>query len=138
MRDPEQQQSYTGRCFCGAAAYVIKGLINGLCCCHCDSCRRSSGAPFVAWGTIGIRALTLDQGSLSYHASSVGVQRGFCPNCGTSMTYFNEVRPAHLDINLVTLDAGHGLQPECHIWIADKLPWVQLADGLPQFAEWKT
>ena len=25
------------------------------------------------------------------------------------------------------------LVPECHIWVQDKLPWVVIDDGRPQF-----
>jgi hypothetical protein len=66
------------------------------------------------------------------YRSSARVLRGFCAACGSSLTYRSETRPTEIDVTLVTLDEPTRLAPQMHIWVADKLPWVVLADGLPQ------
>ena len=58
--------------------------------------------------------------------------------CGTSLTYEHDEHPDHVDITVVTLDEPEALPPACHIWVSHKLPWVELGDGLPQYAEWRT
>ena len=60
--------------------------------------------------------------------------RGFCNSCGTSITYAHDARPDEIDVTLVTLDAGATLRPERHIWVQDKLPWMDIRDELPRFA----
>jgi len=38
-----------------------------------------------------------------------------------------------LDFTLLSLDDPSVLAPQMHIWVQDKLPWIKLSDGLPQF-----
>ncbi|RAP56985.1 hypothetical protein [Oleiagrimonas sp. MCCC 1A03011] len=40
---------YRGHCLCGAVAYVARSEPVNPHYCHCDACRRSAGAPVVAW-----------------------------------------------------------------------------------------
>jgi hypothetical protein len=66
------------------------------------------------------------------------VTRGFCPRCGTALTYAHRGRPEELDLTIASLDEPGALAPECHIWVSQRLPWVVLGDGLPQYEEWRT
>jgi hypothetical protein len=75
---------------------------------------------------------------LSIHHSSDPVTRGFCGECGTTISYEHNLRPDHIDITLVTLESDHRPTPVAHIWVSDKEASVQIADNLPQFAEWRT
>lgn len=124
---------YEGGCQCGAVRWRGRAPVTNLCFCHCESCRRASGAPFVAWGTFSVPGFEIVGGSLAEQASSPRVRRGFCAACGTSLTYFHEGRAGEIDVTLASLDDPSQLVPERHIWVADKLPWVTLADGLPQY-----
>jgi hypothetical protein len=65
--------------------------------------------------------------------TSPEVERGFCDTCGTSLTYRHVKRRGEVDFTLVSLDDPTLLQPQAHIWVQDKLPWVEIADGLPQY-----
>jgi hypothetical protein len=65
--------------------------------------------------------------------TSVDVERTFCANCGSSLTYRHRQRAGDLDFTLVLLDDPSPFAPQMHIWVQDKLPWVRLDDGLPQF-----
>jgi hypothetical protein len=76
-------------------------------------------------------------GKLVELASSESVSRGFCPACGTSMTYTHGARPGQIDVSLATLDDPSSLAPECHIWVSHKIPWVRLGDALPKYPEWR-
>jgi hypothetical protein len=75
----------------------------------------------------------LTRGSLTEYRSSAAVTRGFCPACGTSLTYRNEARAREIDVTLATLDDPTLLAPQVHVWVGDKLPWVSISDGRPQF-----
>ena len=124
---------YLGGCLCGGVRYQVSGPVSNLCFCHCASCRRASGAPMVPWGTFVRENFRLTRGSLSEYRSSAAVTRGFCPACGTSLTYRNDARAHDIDVTLATLDDPTLLAPQVHVWVGDKLPWVSINDGLPQF-----
>lgn len=126
-----------GACRCGYVRYEVEDNLTNRCFCHCESCRRSSGAPFVAWGTSKVDDFQVLTGEMALHASSPKVQRGFCTHCGTSLTYANVGGPSTLDVALATLDQPQLIPPEFHIWLADKLEWVTLGDDLPKFDGWR-
>ena len=133
-----QANQMTGSCLCGEIKYRITGEFRCLCNCHCRSCRLATGAPYVAWGTINRDFFVITTGRLKEVVSSPGVRRGFCGQCGTSLTYTHEKRPGEIDICLVTIDAAALLRPEYHLWVSEKLPWVDINDGLPQYQQWRT
>jgi hypothetical protein len=126
--------TYLGGCFCGAVRYRAAGVPAPVCYCHCTSCRRAVGAMPVAWATFRYSAFEVTQGRLCEAATSPGVARGHCVVCGSSLTYRNTLRPDEIDITVATLDEPLRVQPTAHIWVQDKLPWVHIDDGLPQYA----
>jgi hypothetical protein len=130
-------QVYEGGCMCGAVRFRARGPAFHLCYCHCRSCRRASGAPLLAWVTFEMRHLAWTNGAPALRASSPPVVRGFCASCGTALSYAHQKRADHIDITLAALDDPGVLSPECHIWTSERLPWVVLNDGLPQYPEWR-
>ena len=125
--------TYTGGCFCGRVRFAVVEPIRNRCFCHCESCRRATGSAFVAWGTVNEADFRILSGEVSVHRSSPQVERGFCSVCGTSLTYRHELRVGDVDFTLVSLDATEEIEPQMHIWVQDKLPWVHINDGRPQF-----
>ena len=126
-------ESHAGGCFCGAVRYEASGTPRALCYCHCESCRRVAGSPAVAWGTFERARFRVTRGRITEFKSSAPVVRGFCERCGSCLTYSHESRPGDIDVTLATLDERARLAPTMHVWVADKLPWVSIDDGLPQF-----
>jgi hypothetical protein len=94
------------------------------------------GATPVPWGTFAAQQFAVS--GLAEFRSSPKVIRGFCADCGTSITYRHDKRPNEIDVTLVTLDEPGLLLPEIHIWVQDKLSWINIASGLPQFATYRT
>jgi|SRR5579872_4161644 len=128
-----EDRVYAGGCLCGAVRYEVSGAVRDPCFCHCASCRRAAGAPVVPWGTFARESLRITHGDLSEFCSSPGVWRGFCPRCGTSLTYRRAGREGEVDVTLASLDDPTAIQPLTHVWVADRLPWVTISDELPQF-----
>jgi hypothetical protein len=124
---------YSGGCLCGAVRYRAAGTAGNPCYCHCECCRRAAGSPTVPWATFERAHFQLLRGELTEYRSSPDRLRGFCAACGTSLTYRSEKRPTEIDVTLGTLDAPARLAPQMHVWVEDKLPWVTIADGLPQW-----
>jgi len=129
--------TYCGGCLCGGVRYRVAGKAANLCYCHCESCRRAAGATMVAWGTFAREKFVVTEGRLAEYKSSPHVTRGFCANCGTSITYHHDKRPAEIDVTLVSLDNPKVLEPVAHIWVQDKLPWVGIDDGRPSFEKFR-
>ena len=122
---------YTGRCLCGSVRYECGPLLCPPTLCHCESCRRASGAHALGWITVASRDLAFTQGRPVEFQSSPGRLRGFCGACGSPLTYRNEARADEVDVTLGTLDAPERVQPNDHIWMEDAAAWDQPQDGLP-------
>lgn len=123
----------TGQCFCGHVQFELTSSPTFACHCHCESCQRASGAPFVTWVTFPSSSFHLRKGILAEHRSAPGVTRGHCSECGTSLTYAHADRPSDIDITATSFDDGSFVVPEAHIWLEDKQPWVEVNDQLPKY-----
>jgi hypothetical protein len=121
----------TGGCYCGNVRYEAHGVPFNPNICHCADCRRVSGAPFVAWFSVEPSQLQFVNGEPRYFASSEKVQRSFCPDCGTPLTYWNKDSPDELDVSTCSLDTPESVPPLSHIWTTGKLPWIHINDDLP-------
>lgn len=123
----------SGHCLCGAVHYRIEGSAADVTHCHCDSCRRASGAAFVSWFTVRADQVRWGgEGRTLYH-SSAAVERGFCPRCGSTLSYRHASDPGLIDLTLATLDAPATLEPASHCWWSEHLPWAEPSRlaGLP-------
>jgi len=125
-----------GRCQCGAVEYSIKGEIEAFFC-HCEDCRLNTAALFAAWGRVHKDAFTLLKGKLNAYNSSEGITWSSCDNCGTSIKYVNFKSRPDIDFHVATLQSDVAIQPKFHVQVKEKLPWIVIADGLPQYQRWR-
>ncbi len=126
--------NHAGRCHCGAIGYRLEGEPKVVALCHCTDCRRSAGAPFVAWAMYPESALTLTKGVPKTINSSGTAMRSFCPECGSGLFYRNEaVLPGIVDIQAATLDNPNDLLPTIQIQTAERLEWVTRMHELVEF-----
>ena len=122
-----------GGCLCGAIRYRASGSAYGITHCHCRTCRRASGAPFVTWAGFDRDKFAFTQGQPASHASSPDVLRAFCATCGTALTYQRADVPGSIDVTLGSMDDPEVLKPEDHTWTENRLTWIALNDRLPQY-----
>ena len=123
----------TGSCFCGFIRYEASGMPSYETNCHCSTCRRTSGAPFVAWFTVPAAEFRITTGEpASLHSSEHGT-RSFCPRCGTPLTFASSEQPDELDVTICSLQDPELLPPRDHTRTSDKLRWLTIGDQLPQF-----
>jgi hypothetical protein len=101
--------------------------------CHCAICRRTSGAPFVAWFSVPRSQFRVTGEPRSFRSSDKAT-RSFCSQCGTALT-FELDRADEIDITTASLDDPSRVPPADHIYVQSRLEWVKLADGLPQFRQ---
>ncbi len=123
----------TGRCFCGAIRYECGAALYPPTLCHCQSCRRVSGAHALGWLTVATGELRYTRGQPVEFESSPGRHRGFCAGCGSPTSYRSDLRPGEADLTLGTLDAPGRMAPADHIWMEDAPGWDKPGDGLPRY-----
>ncbi|WP_291695638.1 GFA family protein [Bradyrhizobium sp.] len=129
----ERRTIREGGCLCGAVRFKAEGEPNSVRICHCRTCQKAMGSPFFARARFEQRALTIE-GETARYPSSELVDRVFCPRCGTRL--FSWRRNGTLaGVALATFDDRNALAPTEHIWVSEKVDWLRLDDGLPQYAE---
>lgn len=131
-------ESREGGCLCGAIRYRASGKASNITHCHCHTCRRASGAPFVTWAGFDVDQFVFTQGQPTAYASSRNVVRTFCNQCGSSLTYQRLDLPTSLDVTLGSLDEPEALNPEDHTWTEHQLSWIALANSLPKYPRHRT
>lgn len=123
-----------GGCFCGAVRYTLSGEPKFVALCHCSDCRRSAGAPMVAWAMFPEEALAVTRGQPKTINSSGTTLRGFCADCGTGLFYRNAAVVAGMvDVQTATLDDPEALPPMLQSQLAERLGWMAHIHELPGF-----
>ena len=138
MSNRNEDVATIGGCLCGAVRYEAEGPTLLVELCHCRSCRRATGAPVMAWAAFRREAFAVTAGDPAAYASSPGLARSFCGRCGTSLTLSDERFPAEIYVSLASLDDAEAVIPEFHIWRAHRLAWLETADHLPRFVQFKS
>jgi len=125
---------HIGQCHCGAIRYEVAAAPGYVSLCHCTDCRRSAGAPVVAWAAFAEKDLKLVRGTPKTINSSGAAMRSFCADCGTGLFYRNaEILPDIVDVQLATLDDPDAFPPTVHIQTAEQIGWMKTAHELPRF-----
>lgn len=124
---------HEGGCLCGGIRYRVTGVPTALTLCHCESCRRASGAPSVAWAVFRAGDFAFIVGEPKRFHSSPPVTRTFCGDCGTPLTYQSESRADFMDVTTATFDLPDRFAPVYEIWTGEKLAWEALGDTRPHF-----
>jgi hypothetical protein len=128
--DAKTNIAIEGGCFCGAIRY--RGTLNpkAVCHCHCEDCRRSSGAPFVTWACFDRREFQITAGVPKHLLKNERV-RHFCPDCGTQLLWLKAEDSPIICATVGSFDDPRQIAPSIHIWTEDKLPWIPISDNLP-------
>lgn len=124
-----------GGCQCGTIRFEIFGEPVMTALCHCSMCRRAHAAPAVAWAMYAESQVVFTKDRPATYASSADAQRGFCPRCGTQISFTAEFIPGLVDISIGSFDQPELVAPTLHYWDSKRLPWVKFADNLPRFQE---
>ena len=125
---------HEGGCLCGAVRYRCTGAPLWVAHCHCESCRRATGGAVVTWAGFARDRVTFTAGWPQRYASSPGVTRSFCSHCGTPLTYEAERCADEVHFAIGTFDRPEALPPTSHVFDAERISWLHLADDLPRYA----
>jgi hypothetical protein len=130
--------SLEGGCACGQIRYECTAEPIFTAHCHCRDCQQASGGAMATVSGVPSSAFRVTKGapkSFRYAGSSgKGLDRNFCPNCGSRLFTNNAgALPDVTFINVGSLDNPSQVTPSMHIFMASAQPWDKPADGLPQF-----
>jgi len=128
-----QKQRFEGGCLCGAVRYrastkPVRGVI-----CHCAMCRKHSGAPALAFVHFPIESFTWLAGEPNWYRSSPYAERGFCPNCGSTLAMREAVLKDRVQVCAGSLDEAHRVTIDDHVWTHEQLAWFEIKDALPRY-----
>ncbi|HEX4351305.1 MAG TPA: GFA family protein [Polyangiales bacterium] len=128
-------QTVRGGCFCGRIRYEADAPFFHQTVCHCSICRRTAGAPFVAWFSAARNAFRLIAGTPTRFDSTSHGTRSFCPECGTQLLFEDSELPEELDINSCSLDDPDAIAPHDETHTATRLRWIPLAADLSSYPD---
>lgn len=126
------RDQWTGRCLCGAVRYAVRARPLNTSLCHCEDCRRASGAPCQGWVFFPKDGFELLAGKLRSHCYE-GRERTFCAWCGSPVTFVDQSQPRLIEVTLGTIDQAAELKPDDYNWMEDHLSWLVLDPSLPKF-----
>ena len=97
------------------------------------------GAAFASWSKVHANDFKFTMGQPKICAKSDGIKRGFCGDCGTTLTYAAEGEVGGQNwqddawFATVTLDDPSIASPKAHVFVSHQQPWFKMADDLPTF-----
>ena len=127
------EPTYEGGCLCGSVRWRASGAPLLVTHCHCEMCRRSSGAAFATAAAFLPTAVSWEKAEPTMFQSSSDARRGFCARCGSWLSW--HLRDERIWLTVGTFDEPEAVLPEMHAMAEFQLSWVkQLDDGLPRLA----
>lgn len=120
---------FKGRCLCGAVRFEAKGPPKWVLWCHCESCRRHSGAPASVFVSFGHDQVRMVEGEIAKYNSSPGVERGFCARCGSTLTCSNEKLPNEVHFHIGAFERAAEFTPSGELFGNERMPWFKPRTG---------
>jgi hypothetical protein len=121
-------QVLKGGCQCGAIRFEVTGPLTDASICHCRMCQKAFGnffAPLVSVRGTDFRWTLAEPARFQ---SSNLVQRGFCPACGTPLTY---EAPDGMAIAIGAFDHPERLEPIIQYGIEGRLSYLDRLNDWP-------
>jgi hypothetical protein len=129
----------TGSCFCGAVRYRLTQAPMFIHCCHCRDCQKQTGGAFAINAVIERSCVAVLERSRDPVCVTVETDSGRphdiyrCPQCQSALWSDYGRRGVMVFVRVTTLDEGHDIAPDVHIFTRSKLPWVALPPGARSF-----
>ncbi|ACA84992.1 GFA family protein [Shewanella woodyi] len=123
-----------GGCLCRSLRYSITAMPFDADHCHCSLCQKSTGAVVASWMDFRIEQVNwLSSSTPKEYASSETTRRGFCPNCGTSISFRDIGHPQYYTLSIASLDDPNLVAPQYHIHTSNQLRWLNIKDNAPRY-----
>ena len=129
--------SATGGCLCGAVRYQLSGEPVSSMHCHCENCRKASGAAMLTWVTVDTADFEWLAGEprrfqyVSDHYEQP-VERWSCAACGSQLGW-RRLDAATVDLTAGSFDDPDLITPTHHVFTRGQVRWLKTADDLPRY-----
>lgn len=121
-----------GSCLCGAVQFELTGPPLWMAHCHCSRCRKTGGTANVSVLARDFRWLKGQDLVRRYEPEPpFQLVRCFCGVCGTHLGE-PDTSPVGFPVAANVLDDDPGVRAVLHEHTADKAPWYEIRDDLPQ------
>jgi hypothetical protein len=108
--------------------FEIDGPLGKASVCHCRMCQKAFGNVFAPLVSVREGRLIWTKAEPARFQSSNLVRRGFCPNCGTPLTY---EAPDGVAVAIGAFDHPGAIEPVIHYGIESKVAWIDHMDDWP-------
>ena len=142
MTVPTPNAPLHGRCQCGGVAFDLTPPTDFLSICHCGSCRRAHGAPFVAWTSVPRDRFAFRQGEekVRWYASSEAIRWGFCETCGSRLLYRADStghaeapKVDRMYVAAACLEPPLDREVQAHVSYEERVAWYTCGDPIPKY-----
>lgn len=131
--EDEKSKSYPGSCHCGSIHFNITtamGVPPTHILCHCDTCKKISGAPYTCNYIVTTEHFAISQGKdylgvYEYQgASGKNVSCFFCKTCTSHIYHVQQRDPSKIIVRSLLLDSGKVMGASGEIFQEGALGWV--------------
>jgi hypothetical protein len=113
-----------GGCCCGRIRFRVHGQPVLIAACHCNDCRRHTGAPVAVYVDVQATQLELLGEPIDWFETSPGAQRGFCCRCGATLAFRGSNLPTEVHIHVGAFDEPATLSPVQNEMLGSRMPWL--------------
>jgi len=129
----------TAKCACGGLSATTEGDPEFVVLCSCTQCQRRTGGPFGVGAYFRREAVILSGATRTFVRTVEGTDRTvsnhFCPECGGTVYWTLDLRPAHIGIATGQFADPDFPAPTRAVWTQHKHGWVTLPSDIPAFAQ---
>ncbi|MEK9684301.1 MAG: GFA family protein [Rhodospirillaceae bacterium] len=133
---------FSGGCLCGTVRYRVEGDPVRVANCHCDDCRKVTGASFATNVFVKEDQLIIDSGTTkSYqHRSDSGniMTKKFCPECGSQVFSEGTGSPGVVGIKVGSIDDASSIKPQITVYASRALPFSHIDQNTEIFQEMRS
>ena len=123
-------ETWSGGCQCGAVRYRFTQKPQGAHICHCRMCQKAFGAFYAPLVGGPLERFELTRGEIAIFRSSDQVERGFCRDCGTPLS-FSYIGGNWMGVSIGSLDNPDAFPPKDQHGVDSRLRWVNDIGDLP-------
>ena len=120
----------TGSCLCGGVRFEVTEPFERVAACHCESCKKLSGAGGTVSGRVRTDAIRLLAGEdlIKSFQPTEGSTKTFCSECGSNLFGAGWPESENTSVRLSALDEPYEGRIESHIFVRSLAPWEVLPD----------
>ena len=130
-------ESHSGRCLCGDITFSVKGEPVRQGHCHCQDCKKATGASFATIAFYKEEQFIIESGNpqIFQHQADSGnmMTKEFCSRCGSTVFGSNSGRPGVKSIYIGSLEDAKHIDPKFNVWTCRQLPFSMIDESLTNF-----